>query len=141
VSMFSLTHLHSLAFHHLYSLDHRIGCGDTFSALSAAKQLQLKSVIAARNKAERDLKMYTNLDWTIVRPGTLKNGPATGNVTVTRDLHVDGDIRREDAAQAVVRLIASTRAIHQEVSLFDPSLHDKKDKEEAHHAETTVFAI
>jgi hypothetical protein len=44
----------------------------------------------AKNKAERDLKTYTNLDWTIIRPGGLKSDAPTGKAIVTPDIMASG---------------------------------------------------
>jgi uncharacterized protein YbjT (DUF2867 family) len=46
-----------------------IGCGDTKGAVAPEVFNVLEDTLEAKSKAERDLKLYTNLDWTIIRPG------------------------------------------------------------------------
>lgn len=38
-----------------------VGCGDTIGAIPAPAYRALENVLAEKTKAERDLKMYTNL--------------------------------------------------------------------------------
>lgn len=54
-----------------------IGCGTTKDAISPQVYSVLEEALVAKDKAERDLRMYTNLDWTIIRPGGLKSEPPT----------------------------------------------------------------
>ena len=55
-----------------------IGCGESKAAITKDTYLSLESFLSEKDKAERDIKLYTNLDWTIVRPGGLKSEPMTG---------------------------------------------------------------
>lgn len=46
-----------------------VGCGETKAAVSESFLASQADLIAARNRAEKDLRMYTNLEWTIIRTG------------------------------------------------------------------------
>jgi len=44
-------------------------------------------VLAAKEKAENVLiKYYTNMNWTVIRPGMLKSKAATGLAILTEDV-------------------------------------------------------
>lgn len=67
-----------------------IGTGDSkghggFLYDRIAKPLLLKEVYADKDREEEILKR-SDLDWTIVRPGFLANGPKTGKYKVVTDL-------------------------------------------------------
>ena len=52
-----------------------------------------------RAKAEADERVAaSSLDWTIVRPGSLQDGPGTGLVDVSTELGRSGPVPREDVA-------------------------------------------
>ena len=65
-----------------------IGCGATKGAVSEDVYKVLEEALTAKNKAERDCRMYTNLDWTIIRPGGLKSEAATGRVSLTLNFSI-----------------------------------------------------
>jgi uncharacterized protein YbjT (DUF2867 family) len=67
--------------------------------------------LRAKDAAERDLRTR-DLDWTILRPGGLTDGPATGRVHVAESVP-RGSVSREDVAAVVVS------------TLDDPSTIDK----------------
>ena len=47
----------------------------------------LKDVLATKEKAENFLiEYYTNMHWTVIRPGMLKSEAATGLVILTEDV-------------------------------------------------------
>jgi uncharacterized protein YbjT (DUF2867 family) len=77
----------------------------------------------AKDKAERDLKLYTNLDWTIIRPGGLKNDEApTGEAILTEDFKATGFVRRADVAHLILKILGSKFGVHKELSAVDPTL-------------------
>jgi len=83
----------------------------------------LQETLEEKDKAERDLRMYTNLDWTILRPGGLTDDLPTGHAVVTEDVRASGTITRADVAQIVINVLASdTKATRKELSCVDPSL-------------------
>jgi len=100
-----------------------IGCGKTKDALSESTYNVLKDALVAKDKAERDLRMYTNLDWTIIRPGGLKSDPPTGKALLTEDETALGVIHRADVAALVVQVLGSQgKCTRKELSAVDPSL-------------------
>ena len=98
-----------------------IGCGKSKAALSDEVYTVLEDAIKAKDKAERDCRMYTNLDWTIVRPGGLKSEPATGTAVFTEDVNAAGVVNRADVAAMVVKALESEgKATRKELSCIDP---------------------
>lgn len=50
------------------------------------------------------------VEWTIIRPGGLKNDTPTGNGVLTTDKSICGAINREDVAELVVKALFSDKA-------------------------------
>jgi uncharacterized protein YbjT (DUF2867 family) len=99
-----------------------VGCGNTRGAIPNHIYLALESALEAKNRAERDLKMYTNLDWTIIRPGGLKSDPPTGKAILTEDILASGSICREDVAELIVQVLASPGVCtRRELTAVDPT--------------------
>lgn len=99
-----------------------IGCGNSKDAAPPAVFEVLKDVLAAKEKAERVLqRYYTNMNWTIIRPGGLKTEPMTGKAILTEDNTVIGSIHREDVADLVVKALSSSNTERKVLSAFDPS--------------------
>lgn len=59
--------------------------------------------LRAKAEAERDLQAR-DLDWTILRPGHLTDGPATGRVKLAESV-VRGSVSRADVAAVIVQLL------------------------------------
>lgn len=99
-----------------------LGCGKSRGAISDQTYAVLKDALVAKDRAERDLRMYTNLDWTIIRPGGLKSDPPTGTAIVTEDITAAGVVNRADVAALVVRCLGSEgRATRRELTCVDPA--------------------
>lgn len=83
------------------------GAGDSRSALNALEGLG-HSLLLGRAYADKDLQEAivagSDLDWTIVRPTILTNGPATGRYQVfdTPESWRNGLVSRSDVAQFLV---------------------------------------
>lgn len=60
----------------------------------------------AKTQAEDDLRSR-DLDWTVLRPGRLTDGPGTGAVTLAPPRLERGEIPREDVAAVVAALLAA----------------------------------
>jgi uncharacterized protein YbjT (DUF2867 family) len=59
-----------------------------------------------RAKAEADARVAaSSLDWTIVRPGSLEDGPGTGRVGVSTELGRSGPVPREDVAAVLAETL------------------------------------
>ena len=100
-----------------------LGCGKTKEAVSESVYDVLKEALVAKDKAERDLRMYTNLDWTIIRPGGLKTAPVTGTAILTEDVKAAGVIHRADVARLVINCLASQgKATQKEFTAIDPAI-------------------
>jgi hypothetical protein len=83
----------------------------------------LKEVLAAKERAENILiKYYTNMNWTIIRPGGLKSEPATGQAILTEDPSALGSIHRQDVAELVVKALTSSNAERKILTAMDPSI-------------------
>lgn len=100
-----------------------IGCGATSSAISPQVYKVLEEAILEKNKAERDLRTYTNLDWTIIRPGGLKSDAPTGKAILSEDIASVGSINRADVAALIIKALGTDGAYtRKEFSAVDPSL-------------------
>jgi uncharacterized protein YbjT (DUF2867 family) len=78
----------------------------------------MKSIYEDKDRQEAQIRDST-LDWTIVRPATLTNGPPTGlyqALTSTPDSHV-GRVSRADVAEFIVANLAAPEFVHQTVLL------------------------
>ncbi len=65
--------------------------------------------LRAKARADEEL-MASDLEWTVVRPGRLEDGPGTGAVTLGR--HVDrGGIPRDDVAAVLAACLHDDRTI------------------------------
>ena len=109
-----------------------LGCGKTRDAVSDSVYNVLKDALVAKDKAERDLRMYTNLDWTIIRPGGLKSDAATDAAVLTEDIKAAGVINRTDVAKLIIKCLASKGlATQKEFTAVDPSQKSDYSKDGA----------
>lgn len=81
-----------------------IGAGGTEGVLQEGARTFLKPVIDAKTIAEDDLRAR-ELAWTILRPGQLPDGPATGKGLLSEDQTLMGRITRGELAALVVRCL------------------------------------
>ena len=95
-----------------------IGAGDSrghggFLYDHVVQPLLLRGVYADKDRQE-ELIRASGLDWVIVRPALLSDGPAVGGTQALTDLqHVHGgSITRADAAAFVLRQLASDEWLH-----------------------------
>jgi uncharacterized protein YbjT (DUF2867 family) len=59
-----------------------------------------------RAKAQADARVAaSSLDWTIVRPGSLQDGPGTGLVEISLELGGSGPVARDDVALALAETL------------------------------------
>lgn len=94
-----------------------LGVGDSREQISWAfrviMDLTLKPIMMAKEEQERLIKA-SGLDWTIVRPGGLTDGPRTGAYRFGRDRSIKGGrISRADVADFVLRQLTDPTFIHQ----------------------------
>lgn len=100
-----------------------IGCGSSKDATPPNVYEVLKEVLEQKNKAENVLtKYYTNMNWTIIRPGGLVSEPETGKAILTEDTTVIGSIHRADVADLCVQALHSKNTEKKILSAVDPSI-------------------
>lgn len=100
-----------------------VGCGNSKDAAPPNVFEILKDVLNAKTKAENILiKYYTNMNWTIIRPGGLKSEPITNNAILTEDNLAIGSIHREDVAKLVIDALYSDKTIRKVLTAVDPSI-------------------
>ncbi|MBD2104547.1 SDR family oxidoreductase [Leptolyngbya sp. FACHB-261] len=95
-----------------------IGAGNSAIAIAPHVLETLATVLAEKEKAENHL-IASGLVYTIIRPGGLQSGPATGNGLLTEDPAVAGSIYRADVAQLVCQCLTSERANNKVLSAVD----------------------
>lgn len=94
-----------------------LGVGDSRDQIpfffKVMMQLGLRKIMAAKEEQERLIRQ-SDLDWTIVRPGGLTDGPRTGNYVygLQKDL-VARRISRADVAEFVLLQLADDRFVRQ----------------------------
>ncbi|KAL7445845.1 hypothetical protein ACHAXM_010419 [Skeletonema potamos] len=107
-----------------------IGCGSSKNATPPSVYEVLKDVLAQKEKAENVLiKYYTNMNWTIVRPGGLVSGDATGKAILTEDTMAIGSINRADVANLVVQALSSKSTEKKILSAVDPTISSSANTE------------
>jgi uncharacterized protein YbjT (DUF2867 family) len=74
--------------------------------------------LRAKAEAERDLRAR-DLDWTILRPGRLTDGPATGRVNLAESVP-RGAVSRADVAAVLVDLLDDPSTIGKTLELVSP---------------------
>lgn len=90
----------------------------------------LKDVLVQKEKAEKVLtRYYTNMNWTIVRPGGLVSEPPTGKAVLTEDTMAIGSIHRGDVADLVVKALSSKNTEKKILSAVDPSIESASNPE------------
>jgi uncharacterized protein YbjT (DUF2867 family) len=98
-----------------------IGAGDSRDAAYFLARRALGQVMADKTVAE-DYLRASGLDYTIVRPGGLLNGPDSGRAYLTPDVGAFSWIRRADLARLVVQALDEPRATGRVYHAFDPGL-------------------
>ena len=69
----------------------------------------LQDYLRAKKNADEHLR-HSGLNYTIVRPGSLKNAEGVGRIDLAKSLNKEGDISRQDVAQTLVRVLHDTTA-------------------------------
>ncbi|KAF5115624.1 hypothetical protein DV454_002227 [Geotrichum candidum] len=94
----------------------------------------LKDYYIARKKADDLIRAAKGIEYTLLRPGSLSNAPATGKVLgvenesdLSLDVVMSQSITREDVAQAIIESLESPNSIGKVIPLLngeDKSLPD-----------------
>jgi len=98
-----------------------LGCGDSWPYLSPRSKAAFGQAVREKSLAESWLQTST-LDFAILRPGGLLNGPSTGKAVLSQADEVHGLVMREDVAIAVIRLAHTSRLKNQIYSIVEPGL-------------------
>jgi putative NADH-flavin reductase len=100
------------------------GVGDTYRSASVAQKLVyrtfLRNLYANKAISEKAIRA-SGLDWTLVYPTTLTNGPAKGTYRVDDRLPMKGNptISRADVADFLYRAASSPEWIHRDAVITD----------------------
>jgi uncharacterized protein YbjT (DUF2867 family) len=78
-----------------------IGVGDSSDALPWIARVMLRSFLREKGRAEAHL-FDSGLDYTVIRPGNLGNGPPSASAILTEDRAAGGGINRVDVARLLV---------------------------------------
>jgi uncharacterized protein YbjT (DUF2867 family) len=78
----------------------------------------MRPYLEAKRDADDALRA-SGLDWTIVRPGRLTDGPGSGRVDVAAALGRRGDVPREDVAAVVVACLHAPNTIRADFELLE----------------------
>lgn len=95
-----------------------LACGDSRAYASERIVAAIGPVLDAKTRAE-DCLRRTDLEWTIIRPGGLTDGDATGNGALYDDPRVHGRIARADLAALVLRCVVAAGTVHRTLSCVD----------------------
>ena len=70
----------------------------------------MRPYLEAKAEADRYL-MASGLDYTIIRPGSLTEAPGTGRVRLSTELGGRGDVRRDDVAAVIAKVLDAPNTI------------------------------
>jgi nucleoside-diphosphate-sugar epimerase len=96
-----------------------IGAGGSRAAAPWLARLILGRFMALKTRAEDYLRL-SGLDWTIVRPGHLTEGPANGRGQLLEDERVSGAIPRAEVAVLVERILRDPGALGRTYAAIAP---------------------
>ena len=93
------------------------GAGDSQASISLLQRVPFRIVFGRAyddKSRQEDLIKQSDLDWTIVRPGVLLNGPQTGRYKVLREPSEwrNGIISRANVADFLIRQIEDRAFVH-----------------------------
>lgn len=98
-----------------------LGCGDSWQYLSEGSKAGFGAAVREKSLAEAWLQT-SNLDYTILRPGGLKDGEATGSGELSQGIEVHGLINRLDVAALAHQLLENPSSIGQIYQCVDPTI-------------------
>ncbi len=98
-----------------------VGAGDSKEGAPWISLWFLKDVIVLKEQAEQHL-IDSGLDYTIIRPGGLKEAEATGNGILTEDTTAMGIITRADLAGLLVECIDDPKTIGKTYTAVDSEM-------------------
>lgn len=98
-----------------------LGCGDGWPFLSPRAKAAFGPAVREKSLAESWLQTSA-LDFAILRPGGLLNGPPTGSAQRYQQREIHGLVRRADVAAHIYQLAQQPALNCQVYSLIDPLL-------------------
>ncbi|MBK8988564.1 MAG: SDR family oxidoreductase [Chloroflexi bacterium] len=94
-----------------------IGVGDSKDQVPLAFKMLMKTVLKAameEKEKQEDLVRASGLDWVIVRPGGLTDGPLTGSYAAGTEKTIKaGQVSRADVADFVLKQLTDDTFLHQ----------------------------
>ena len=102
-----------------------IGCGEMSEHRSEAARAAFGSVVESKTRSERYLR-ETDLPYTILRPGGLRDGPATGRGVLSSDPRIHGLIGRADLALLIERVLRDRSTLGRALAAVDAD-HARSD--------------
>jgi nucleoside-diphosphate-sugar epimerase len=98
-----------------------LGCGDSWQYLSARSKQGFGAAVREKSLAESWLQTST-LDYTILRPGGLKDGEVTHTGQLSQHQEVHGLIYRSEVARLAEMLLNKAESVGQVYQCVDPEL-------------------
>ncbi|BAJ01924.1 NAD(P)-binding oxidoreductase [Shewanella violacea] len=98
-----------------------LGCGDSWQYLSDRAKLVFGASLREKSLAESWLKT-SRLNYTILRPGGLKDGGITESGNLSQNTEIHGLIHRSEVARLTHQLLQDEASIGQIYQCVDPSL-------------------
>ncbi|WP_087017971.1 SDR family NAD(P)-dependent oxidoreductase [Thaumasiovibrio subtropicus] len=95
-----------------------LGCGDSWQFLSERARQGFGDAVREKSLAEAWLQS-SDLDYTILRPGGLVNGPMTESGELSQGIEVHGIIHRSEVARLVHQLLDSPDSVGQVYACVD----------------------
>ncbi|CAH0526643.1 SDR family NAD(P)-dependent oxidoreductase [Vibrio hippocampi] len=98
-----------------------LGCGDSWQYLSERARKGFGAAVREKSLAEAWLQSSA-LDYTILRPGGLKNGPATQGGQLSQHSEVHGVITRGEVARLSEYLLMTPESIGEVYQCVEPGM-------------------
>ncbi|WP_431786671.1 SDR family NAD(P)-dependent oxidoreductase [Vibrio harveyi] len=98
-----------------------LGCGDSWQYLSERSKAGFGGVVREKSLAEAWLQT-SDLDYTIIRPGGLKDGDVTGNGVLVEPKEVHGLVYRQEVARLIFDMLEDGKGSGEIFHCVDPEL-------------------
>ncbi|MGD1469532.1 SDR family NAD(P)-dependent oxidoreductase [Vibrio harveyi] len=98
-----------------------LGCGASWQYLSERSKAGFGGVVREKSLAEAWLQT-SDLDYTIIRPGGLKDGDVTGNGVLVEPKEVHGLVYRQEVARLIFDMLEDGKGSGEIFHCVDPEL-------------------
>lgn len=98
-----------------------LGCGDSWKYLSDRSKAGFGGVVREKSLAEAWLQT-SDLDYTIIRPGGLKDGEVTGSGVLVEPKEVHGLVYRQEVARLLFEMLENGQGSGEIFHCIDPEL-------------------